>query len=63
MSTIYDTRQLSDETVSALESAIKDFKNQFRTGEGKILGHEALEEAIAEEDIDRVAITKKVRKG
>jgi F-type H+-transporting ATPase subunit alpha len=63
MSAIYDTKQLSDETVSALEAAINEFKNQFRTSEGTILGHEAEEEPIEEEDIDRTAITKKVRKG
>ena len=55
--------ELSDETVATLEGALNTFKNQFRTSEGTILGHEAEEEAIAEEEIDRMAITKKVRKG
>jgi len=61
--TIHDTSELSDETVATLESALATFKNQFRTSEGTILGQEAEEEAIAEEEIDRMAITKKVRKG
>jgi F-type H+-transporting ATPase subunit alpha len=63
LATIHDTSELSDETVATLEGALTTFKNQFRTSEGTILGHEAEEEAIAEEEIDRMAITKKVRKG
>ena len=63
LATIHDTSELSDETVATLTSALTTFKNQFRTSEGTILGQEAEEEAIAEEEIDRMAITKKVRKG
>ena len=63
LATIHDTSELSDETLATLESALTTFKNQFRTSEGTILGQEAEEEAIAEEEIDRMAITKKVRKG
>ncbi len=63
MSTIRDSGELSDETLAALDQAISDFKSQFRTGEGFILGHEKEEEPIAEAEIDRVAITKKVRRG
>jgi F-type H+-transporting ATPase subunit alpha len=63
MTTIHDSGQLSDETVDSLDAALTDFKNQFRTSEGTILGQEAEVEAIDEEEIDRMAITKKVRKG
>jgi len=63
LSTIHDSGKLEDATVDSLTGAIDEFKNQFRTGDGHILGHEKEEEAIAEGDIDRVAITKKVRKG
>ncbi len=63
MTTIHDSGQLSDDTVDSLNAALTDFKNQFRTSEGTILGQEAEVEAIDEEEIDRMAITKKVRKG
>ena len=63
MTTIHDSGQLSDETVATLEASLAEFKNQFRTSEGTILGQEAEVEAIDEEEIDRMAITKKVRKG
>ena len=63
MTTIHDSGQLSDETVASLDAALTNFKNQFRTSEGTILGQEAEVEAIDEEEIDRMAITKKVRKG
>ena len=63
LTTIRDTRDLSDETVAGLESAISEFKQQFRTSEGQLLGHEAEVEAMDEADIDNTKITKKVRKG
>jgi F-type H+-transporting ATPase subunit alpha len=63
LSTIHDTRELSDETIEAITAAIAAFKGQFRTGEGFILGHEQEQEPLAAEDIDKVAITKKVRRG
>ncbi len=63
LTTIRDTRDLSDETVAGLESAISEFKQQFRTSEGTLLGHEAEVEAMDEADIDNTKITKKVRKG
>ena len=63
MTTIHDSGQLSDETMASLDAALTNFKNQFRTSEGTILGQEAEVEAIDEEEIDRMAITKKVRKG
>ncbi|MFN8126812.1 MAG: F0F1 ATP synthase subunit alpha [Candidatus Nanopelagicales bacterium] len=62
MSTIRDTGDLSDDTIAQLESAIGEFKLQFRTGDGTLLGHEAEVDAIDAADIDHAKITKKVRK-
>ena len=44
-------------------SAIAEFKQQFRTSEGTLLGHEAEVEAMDQADVDNTKITKKVRKG
>ncbi len=63
MSTIRDTGDLSDESISGLEAGIAEFKQQFRTSEGTLLGHEAEVEAMNQADIDNTKITKKVRKG
>ncbi len=63
MNTIRDTQDLSDESIAGLESAIAEFKQQFRTSEGTLLGHEAEVEAMNQADIDNTKITKKVRKG
>jgi len=63
MNTIRDTQDLSDESIAGLESAIAEFKQQFRTSEGTLLGHEAEVEALADSAIDNTKITKKVRKG
>ena len=60
---IADTGELSDDSVAALDTAINGFKQQFRTGEGHILGTEAEVEALAEGDIQQAQITRKVRRG
>jgi F-type H+-transporting ATPase subunit alpha len=62
LGTIRDTGQLSDETLAGLEKALADFKSQFRTGEGHVLGREPEVPVLEEKDIDQAAITKKVRK-
>ncbi|MCH9815842.1 MAG: F0F1 ATP synthase subunit alpha [Actinomycetia bacterium] len=59
---VAETGQMSDETVAALTKGIAEFKTQFRTGEGLVLGHEPEVAALEEEDIDQAKITKKVRK-
>ncbi len=59
---IRDTGDLSDDTIAGLDSAIADFKQQFRTSDGTLLGHEAEVEAMDATDIDHAKITKKVRK-
>lgn len=62
MATIADTGVLSDDTLASLESALDTFKTTFTTGEGKLLvGHEAEAEAMEEEKIEHVTITRKVR--
>ncbi len=63
LTTIHDTGELSDDTVSALDAAIAEFKQQFRTGDGTLLGHEEEVEAMDAADVDHAKITKKVRKG
>ncbi len=60
---IRDTGLLSDENVTSLQGAIADFKNQFRTSAGTILGTEAEIAALAEEEIEKTQIARKVRKG
>ena len=60
---IRDSGQLSDDSVASLTAAINEFKNQFRTSEGTILGTEAHVEPLEAEEIHSTKITKKVRKG
>ncbi|MDZ7578653.1 MAG: F0F1 ATP synthase subunit alpha [Candidatus Nanopelagicales bacterium] len=62
MSAIRDSGNLDDDTEAGLVAAVREFKLQFRTCEGTILGREEDVEAIAPEDIDRAQITRKVRK-
>jgi len=63
LTTIHDTGLLSDETVASLQEAIQEFKQQFRTSEGTLLGHEAEVDPLDEGDVEQATITKKVRKG
>jgi F-type H+/Na+-transporting ATPase subunit alpha len=63
MAAIRDTGAMSDESESGLESAVAEFKLQFRTGEGILLGHEPDAEPLDEADIEQATITKKVRRG
>jgi len=63
LTTIHDTGLLSDETVASLQEAIQEFKQQFRTSEGTLLGHEAEVDPLDEDDVEKATITKKVRKG
>ncbi|MEI2717317.1 MAG: F0F1 ATP synthase subunit alpha [Candidatus Nanopelagicales bacterium] len=62
LAAIRDSGDLSDDSIAALDGAIGDFKSQFRTSEGTLLGHEPEVEAMAEGDIEHAKITKKVRK-
>jgi F-type H+-transporting ATPase subunit alpha len=57
---IAETKDLSDDTVAALEKAIADFKTQFRTGEGTILGTEAAAAALDEAEVGQEQVTRYV---
>jgi F-type H+-transporting ATPase subunit alpha len=59
---IKDTGKMAPETEDGLKKAVAEFKTQFRTTEGHVLGHEPEVEALEEKDIDQAKITKKVRK-
>jgi F-type H+-transporting ATPase subunit alpha len=53
---------LSDDTVSGLDSAIEEFKRQFRTSEGHSLVKDVPVEPVSEEEVIPTQITKVVRK-
>ena len=59
---IRTTTDLSDDSVAVLESAIADFKRQFRTSSGALLINDEPVEALADADIDPTQITRAVRK-
>jgi F-type H+/Na+-transporting ATPase subunit alpha len=59
--TIRQTSDLSDDTVSLLDSAIKEFKKQFTTSSGEMLVKDEPVAAVPEEDIDPTQITVKKR--
>ena len=56
------TDDLSDDTVSGLETAITAFKRTFTTTEGHILVKDVPVAPVEEEDVQSVQITKVVRK-
>ena len=58
---IRDTLQLSDDTLTLLDSSLADFKRGFTTSEGTLLGTEAEEEPLPEEKIEHGKVTRKVR--
>jgi F-type H+-transporting ATPase subunit alpha len=58
---IRQTSDLSDDTVSVLDAAIRTFKTQFTTSSGELLIKDEPVEAVAEEDIDPTQITVKKR--
>jgi F-type H+-transporting ATPase subunit alpha len=62
LDTIADTKDLSDDTVTLLESAIADFKKGFTTHEGHLLVNDEPVAALTEDEIDPTQITRVVRK-
>ncbi|NDA50215.1 MAG: F0F1 ATP synthase subunit alpha, partial [Actinobacteria bacterium] len=58
---IRSTSDLSDDTVSVLETTIEEFKRQFSTSSGQLLVNDEPVEAIEDEDIDPTQITRSVR--
>jgi F-type H+-transporting ATPase subunit alpha len=61
LTTIRDTGELSDDTVTSLKSALTSFKAGFTTSDGRRLVHEAEVEALPEEDILKTHIKRPVR--
>lgn len=61
LTTIRETRDLTKDTETLLESALVDFKKTFTTSEGTLLGKEATPEALPEEEIEHGKVTRKVR--
>jgi F-type H+/Na+-transporting ATPase subunit alpha len=59
---IAETKDLSDDTTAAMEKAVADFKQQFRTSEGTILGTEAPAEALDESAVGQEQVTRYVAK-
>ncbi|MFL2925262.1 MAG: F0F1 ATP synthase subunit alpha [Actinomycetes bacterium] len=58
---IRSTSDLSDDTVSVLESTIEEFKRQFSTSSGQLLVNDEPVEALEDEGIDPTQITRSVR--
>ena len=59
---IASSKDLSDETVAELESAIGTFKSQFMTSKGhSLLGHEAVAPALDAEEVEQEKIKRVVR--
>jgi F-type H+-transporting ATPase subunit alpha len=58
---IRNTSDLSDDTVSVLESTIEEFKRQFATSSGQLLVNDEPVEAVEDEEIDPTQITRSVR--
>ena len=58
---IRSTSDLSDDTVSVLETTIEEFKRQFSTSSGQLLVNDESVEAIEDEDVDPTQITRSVR--
>ena len=61
LDTIEETAALGDDTITSLEDALKGFKEQFETSEGKLL-NEAEREALDEDEVEQEKIVKHVRK-
>ena len=61
LETIEETAALGDDTISSLDDALKSFKEQFETSEGKLL-NEAEREALGEDELEQEKIVKHVRK-
>ena len=60
---IRDSNNVTDETVTALESAYDGFLDQFETSDGQSIkpGREAVAEALADEDIEQEQIVRQKR--
>ncbi|MPM50537.1 hypothetical protein SDC9_97279 [bioreactor metagenome] len=59
LTTIRDSGKLDDETKAGLEKALADFRQEFRTSEGKPLGTEPEPKKIGDEDVEHEQIVVK----
>jgi F-type H+/Na+-transporting ATPase subunit alpha len=55
LTTIRETRELSDDTVTALKDAVEAFRGGFETGDGELLVKDESEEALESEDQEKIA--------
>ncbi|MEU4829133.1 F0F1 ATP synthase subunit alpha [Streptosporangium sp. NPDC023615] len=60
---IRETRELSDDTVTALKDAITEFKKGFETSSGEYLVNDEPVAALGEGEVGQEKITKQVRTG
>jgi F-type H+/Na+-transporting ATPase subunit alpha len=63
LDTLRETNVLDDDTVSALDEAVDEFKKGFQTGEGKPLASVGKEsfEAAERDDVEQAQITRNRR--
>jgi len=63
LDTIRESREVSDETIDALKSAVRDFKRGFQTGEGKALVSAGVEESapLDESEVEQEKIVRQKR--
>jgi F-type H+/Na+-transporting ATPase subunit alpha len=63
LDTIRESREVSDETIDALKSALRDFKRNFETGEGKALVSAGVEESepLDESEVEQEKIVRQKR--
>jgi len=57
LDTIRDTRDLSDDTVAALERNVAAFKKTFMTGAGELLGNDGID-ALGADEVQQATITR-----
>ena len=62
LDTIASTKDLPDETVGLLESAVTEFKKGFTTSAGHLLVNDEPVAALSEDDVDPTTIKRVVRK-
>jgi F-type H+/Na+-transporting ATPase subunit alpha len=55
LTTIRETRELSDDTVTALKDAVEAFRGGFETGDGELLVKDESVEALESEDQEKIA--------
>ena len=60
--TIAETKDLPDETVSALTDAVDTFKKQFETSSGELLVNDEPVDSMDEDEVEQETIKKHVRK-